>query len=342
MTDKTPKISVIMPVYNTAKYLNEAINSILNQSFTDFEFIIIDDCSTDGSLEIIKSYKDERIILIQNEINKGYVFGLNYAISIAKGKYIARMDSDDISIHKRLKTQWDILESDKEMILCGSNIQIVNSSNVVKFPETHKEIKKELLLNNIIAHPSVMIKKASLFFRAEPYVAKFMPAEDYELWTCLIFQGKFYNIQTPLLEYRKHENQISNSKSRIQHLNFCTIKRSYLLRYCYEMIGLDSYINQPYHEININLLFNEYKNILRNKKFVSTEIQKFLLDEIKELLVEIFSLKKNNSISGLLNLLKENPNILFTKNIRITLGFLKRVIYFTLNPGAKNKSVFLR
>ena len=103
---QSPSISVIMPVYNTAKYLNEAIDSILNQTYKDFEFIIIDDCSTDGSLDIIKTYSDDRIILIENETNKGYVYGLNYALSFAKGKYIARMDSDDISLPNRFKRQF--------------------------------------------------------------------------------------------------------------------------------------------------------------------------------------------------------------------------------------------
>jgi glycosyltransferase involved in cell wall biosynthesis len=105
------KISILMPVYNGEKYLREAIDSILNQTFTDFEFLIVDDGSTDNSVEIINSYQNSRINLVKNDKNEGLVYTLNRGLSLAKGEYIARMDCDDISLPERLKKQIDFLDS---------------------------------------------------------------------------------------------------------------------------------------------------------------------------------------------------------------------------------------
>ena len=118
-----------MPVYNAGYYLKEAIDSILNQSFSDFEFFIIDDKSTDNSLEIIKSYKDDRIILIEKQSNTGYTDSLNMAIKLSKGKYIARMDADDISSPKRFLKQYEYLESHQDVVLLGTNYEIIGDSN---------------------------------------------------------------------------------------------------------------------------------------------------------------------------------------------------------------------
>lgn len=146
-------ISVILPVYNGEKYLKEAIESILNQTYTNFEFIIIDDGSKDSSLEIIKEYEkeDERIVAVSRE-NKGLIATLNEGIEKAKGKYIARMDQDDISLPNRFEEQLKIMENDKEIVVCGSWINVFGENRkekISKYFQYDKEIKANLIMSSI-------------------------------------------------------------------------------------------------------------------------------------------------------------------------------------------------
>ena len=145
-------VSVVMSVYNSEKYLPEAIESILNQTYTNFEFIIINDGSTDNSLRIIKEYanKDKRIIVISRE-NKGLIFSLNEGIEVSKGKYIIRMDADDISLPNRLKIQLDFMEKNKDIAICGTvaiTFDENNNERVWKVYEDEKMIKAELLFSS--------------------------------------------------------------------------------------------------------------------------------------------------------------------------------------------------
>lgn len=231
MMTNDPKISVIMPIYNCELYVGEAIESILNQSFADFEFLIIDDCSTDRTLQIAQSYTDQRIKIITKEKNTGYTASLNYGISVAKGKYIARMDADDSSVVERFEMQLEFLEANPDFILCGSTVQIYGSDNIIDKPEHHNEIQIALLYGCPIAHPSVMVRKAVL--EQFMYDGKMEPAEDYDLWTKMIWAGKMYNIQKPLLRYRFHEAQVSIAKSEIQQQNTAQARVRYFSKLDY-------------------------------------------------------------------------------------------------------------
>lgn len=213
MMDK-PTVSVILPVYNCELYIYDAVQSILNQSFTNFELIIIDDCSTDATVAIINSFKDSRIRLIVKEKNSGYTDSLNYAITICKGDFIARMDGDDISLPERFQKQVDFLNANKDVIMCGTGIQIMDSDKILFHPSSHDDIKVKLCFSNAFFHPTVMFKKDALV--EHNYDKNFEPAEDYDLWTRLIFKGKLSNIKEVLLQYRVHPNQISNYKNEIQ------------------------------------------------------------------------------------------------------------------------------
>lgn len=211
-----PKISVIMPVYNAGKYLKDAIDSILNQSFSDFEVFIIDDRSTDDSLETIRSYKDERIILIEKEINTGYTDSLNMAIKLAKGKYIARMDADDISLKDRFLKQYNHMEANPDIMLLGSFYQVIGKEKVFRFPKSYEEIKVFALTQNPVPHPTALIRSSVLHDNKLFYDRSYEPAEDFELWTRIIKLGRVENLQEVLLNYRVHEGQISNTKKEIQ------------------------------------------------------------------------------------------------------------------------------
>jgi len=205
MQKNNPKISVIMPNYNCEKYISEAIESILKQSFTDFEFIIIDDGSTDNSWNIIQEYakKDDRIVALRNKKNLKICKTLNKWLEIARWEYIARMDSDDISFPKRLEKQIKYLENNKNIWLVWTNCVFINENwikwNVKTFPE--KNIKRYIWYRNPILHPSVVFRR-ELYEKFWWYDEDFLYAEDLELWIRFWQQSEFYNLQEFLLKYR--------------------------------------------------------------------------------------------------------------------------------------------
>lgn len=212
---KSPCISVVMPMYNpNITYLKECVDSILSQTFKDFELIIVDDGSTDLSgVQLIQAYNDHRIRLIQNEHD--FINSLNTGIREAKGVYIARMDADDIMLPERLKVQFNYMESHLDIDLCGSWMESFGAySGVCKNCADHPDIINELISSNSLFHPTVIMRAASILNRKEClYEAGFAYAEDYRLWTQLAMDGLlFSNISFVLLKYRTHEGQITNQR----------------------------------------------------------------------------------------------------------------------------------
>ncbi len=232
---KTPLISVIMPVYNAEKYVAEAIESILSQTFRDFEFLIFNDGSTDKSAEIVQYYanKDERIIFYNYTKNTGYLKHLNEGIDKAQGKYIARMDADDISLPQRFEKQVEFMESHEDIGVCGTwfttfENHIENTITVMQPFEKDSDIKIAIFHSCPFGHPTVMAKTEVL--KQNKYDINFYPAEDYELWSRLIPITKFYNIQENLLFYRIHETNITKSKSHTQQDNGVNAQLQQLLQ----------------------------------------------------------------------------------------------------------------
>jgi len=207
-----PQISVVMPVYNAEKYLDKAIQSILNQTYKNFEFIIINDGSIDGSLDIIKKYqkKDKRIFVINKE-NAGISAALNAGIKISKGNFIARMDADDISLPKRFETQIKYIV-ENNLDVCGSCIQLFHNSrllNISKYPEKHEDIFFRLFFMTSFAHPTVIFRKKVF----EKLSYKNEIAEDYKLFCDISAKNfKLGNVQKILLNYRIHSDQLSKKK----------------------------------------------------------------------------------------------------------------------------------
>lgn len=221
MQTPNPTISVIMSVYNAEKYLRESIESILNQTFKDFEFIIIDDGSTDRSKEIILSFKDPRIKLVSRE-NRGLTKSLNEAIKQSVGKYIARMDADDISEKDRFEKQINFLETNPDIYLCGTWARSIDESGAIlgelKYPpQTSDEIKKYLIRHNPFIHSTVMFKKG-LVDKVGFYDEKFLHVEDYELWTRVVPKFKTANMPEFLLRYRKAEAGVTGTKKPLMRL----------------------------------------------------------------------------------------------------------------------------
>lgn len=237
-----------MPVFNADKYLAEAIESILNQTFVDFEFIILNDKSTDSSLKIIREYekKDSRILVIDKELNVGPALLRNQGIDIAKGEFIVLMDADDVSMPTRFEKQLDVFENNSEIGVCGTWFTLFGSqikSTLIKHAEFHEELKVKFLVDSCIGNPTVMIRKMAL--NNERFSPFFVPIEDYELWSRLVHKTKFYNIQESLLNYRWHNSNISQTKRKNLDFKHKTIKVNQLIDFGlnHESLNLENYFN---------------------------------------------------------------------------------------------------
>ncbi|NMC36408.1 glycosyltransferase [Candidatus Beckwithbacteria bacterium] len=200
----TPIVSVIMPAFNAQDYIKEAIESILSQTFTNFEFIIIDDCSNDKTSQIIKSFHDSRIIYLKNPSQLGLAKSLNKGLHLAKGIYIARMDADDISDSKRFELQVKKMEEDKQLALLGTWFKMIDHSGktitICQTPTDYKQIVTSLKTSNQFAHGSVMIRKKCL--KKVGFYQTNLLAEDYELWLRISKAYKVANLPKTLYSWR--------------------------------------------------------------------------------------------------------------------------------------------
>ena len=206
---KKPLISVLMTIYKDKDYLGEAVESILSQTYKNFEFLIIAEPETPSeSLEIIRSFNDKRIRLIINIKHLGFSNSLNKGIRLARGKYIARMDADDISTRNRLLIQLIYMELHVKVMVCGTNVYMINSvgeiMNISRFPVNEKAIKIWLYFACVIFHPTVMFRKS--IFATDKCLYKKQQAEDYELWTRICQKYNIRNLRGALLKRRIHSN----------------------------------------------------------------------------------------------------------------------------------------
>ena len=209
------KISVVMPVFNIQiDFLKEAVESILNQSFREFEFIIIDDGTTDGSSQYLESISDPRIRIIRNERNLGITKSLNIGFSNARGKYIARMDSDDISLPCRLQEQYNLMERHPEVIVCGSKTGKVGSnhynlSGKIKMEDMEEYRIRMLFVNPGPFHPTAFFRHEKLLEHHIQYDENLYYAQDYGMWETISHYGRVCILEDVLLLRREHESQIS-------------------------------------------------------------------------------------------------------------------------------------
>jgi glycosyltransferase involved in cell wall biosynthesis len=279
-----PKISIIMAVYNSEKFLSKAIESILNQTFKDFEFIIIDDASKDNSLNIIKEYakKDERIKTIFNKINIGLTKSLNLGIKQAKGKYIARMDDDDISLPKRLEIQYNYLQKHSNIELLGSGILMIDSkgNELIKVfgISNQSKLYSRLQKKNCINHPVIMFKN-----NGNRYRDKFVYSQDYDLYLRFLTEKKkIASLSEPLLKYRINPDAISFSKRSEQTLFSQKANEFYFERV---QKGLDSYNSFSPQDI-----LNVKENKLNRQSNLKSEIKANFA---------LFNMKKVRQISNI-------------------------------------------
>lgn len=231
MPNLAPKVSVVMPVFNAEAYLAKAIRSILEQSYRDFELLMINDGSSDKSAEIMSSFKDPRIRIITNEYNTGLREVLNQGVRESHGTYIARMDSDDIARGDRLSKQVAFLDTHPDFIMVGTQAEIINENDKAtgiawKESIASEEMPSALLFHNRFVHPSILVRKNAL--PPEPFRAELTPAEDYDLWLRLSKAGKLWNLPQILLYYRQHGKNISLEKSQEKNSALDRIAREQL------------------------------------------------------------------------------------------------------------------
>lgn len=212
-----PRISVVLPAYNAEEFIAEAIESILNQTFTDFELIILNDGSTDRTPEIIQKYAkmDKRIVFVNNPENRGLIAVLNQGLDMARGEFVARMDADDISLPTRFEKQVAYMDSHPDVGVLGTVIQ---GFGMLDWPGIQIPVVTvfDMLKQNYMAHPSIMIRKSILDKHNLRYNPEYKHCEDLELWSRMIFLTKFHNVMEKLLMYRVSGHNVSMNNGEHQ------------------------------------------------------------------------------------------------------------------------------
>lgn len=290
MIDKQKNlITVLMPVFNSELFVKEAIESILNQSHQNFEFLIINDGSTDQSHAIISSFFDSRIKYINNEVNKGIVNTLNEGLKLSKGNYIARMDADDIALPDRLTKQVDFLTANPTYKLCGSRAIAIDVNgkklNNLNRPQHSTKIKVFNLFRNAFIHPTIMADAETI--KKFAYSEDFKYAEDYFLFSQITMAYPVANLKEHLLFYRIHEESItSKKKAEMVQSELKTI--TYLLSFLFDEVDQQNLfihhsILRPEdadfseHEVEhhlINILKANQKKQVFNQKILGKQLQK--------------------------------------------------------------------
>lgn len=294
--DKKPDLSVVMGCYNNALTIKEAVDSILQQTFSNFEFFIIDDCSTDDTIAIIEKYNDPRIHIIKNKTNQGLGYSLSLGVALSRGEYIARMDADDVSFPSRFEKQIAYLREHRDVICVGTGAKKIGTislfakffSRTIRPACDYEEIKAWLLIGTPILHPSVMFSAKLLKKTGLNYNPDFKKAQDFELWSRMIWKGIIRNMDDILLGYRYSAQQVSNTSRDIQIENSKVMYRrmfSYLLG---REISAE--------ELNCHILFST-KSKLSQEEFATVESWlNFLIPYIekttcfdKDKIVKVFS-----------------------------------------------------
>ena len=293
MINKKPLISVIISNYNNSRYLKKSIISILNQSFKNFELLIVDDCSNDESRKIIRKLKkiDKRIKFFENKKRKGLTKNLIKLIKFSKGEFIARQDSDDFSNRSRFKKQVSFLKKNNDYSLVGSLGCI--GSKKIKLPTSNKDIRKRLEISNCFLHSSIMMRKND-YLKVGGYNSDFIYSQDYDLWLRISKIGKIKNFPDYLIKVNRDQNSISIKKSRLQnfyaikanlHNNFHLIKKNKIISNQFKL--RKSFLEFIYNINNISLykfFFIFFKNLnfilLSDKIFILKKILKIIFYRI--------------------------------------------------------------
>ena len=265
-----PEITVLMPVRNGEKYIKESIDSVLNQTLTDFEFLIIDDGSTDRTVEIIQGYTDKRIRLVRKEHQ--FIQNLNEGLELASGSYIARMDADDIMHTERLRIQLKRMKKNPDITVCGTWAKIFSDKGNERkishlgYGIIHEPVL-ELLKYNMLLHPSVMIKKEFLLNHHIEY-QNYPCVEDYKLWFDIAKSGGILFVEPQeLLMFRRSDTQVTVTKKEEMSLGSIRLRKEILL-----------YLLSVYNNKTLNSLLSDFENLEKNKWMSNEDIFRFFVN----------------------------------------------------------------
>jgi glycosyltransferase involved in cell wall biosynthesis len=230
MISETPLVSIVLPVYNGEKYLAESLDSVLAQTYQNWELVIINDGSTDGTENLILGYGDKRIKYLLNEGNKGIIYSLNRGLLESNGDFIARLDADDIALPFRIQRQVEFLSENTDFALCGTYFQTIDSNGKVlknvTFPSNNRDAQSYLLLHNCFCHSAIMMRSG--IAKELKYDEKFLICEDYDLWYRISRTGKILNLPEFATLYRVHDNNMSTKKSEIMFAHVYKINKRIL------------------------------------------------------------------------------------------------------------------
>lgn len=223
------KVTILMPTYNVAPYVKEAIASVLRQTYRDFELLVIDDCSTDNTVSLVRSIDDPRIHIVQNEKNVGLAENLNRGLSHITTEYVARMDGDDIAEPRWLEREVTILDSHPEIGICSGGFERFGTvKSLVRFPERHEDCMANMLFECSVIVPTF---RMSLYRdHGLRYSTIAFPAEDYRFWAECLRITKIYNVQETLFHYRMHPTQICTARREEQQKKVAATRR-YMLEW---------------------------------------------------------------------------------------------------------------
>lgn len=329
------KVTVLLPVFNDEKYLDQSIDSILNQSYTDFEFLIINDGSTDSTLKILEKFSDERIKVINNPSNQGLVFSLNLGLDLAIGEFIIRMDSDDISLPERIQKQVDFMESNPEIVICGTNRFVIGKEGFgTEVQLTPSELVSISIFNSPLVHPSVCIRKSFLEKYQLKYDSNFVHAEDTALWLEIIKKGGLIHVfNERLLGYREHLDQVSFKFRNIQKKTSTNSRKAFLndvfgIKLNYNEVQLYQAISYK-EEINNITVFDSMKTIIEKfQKVCSQKKDPFDQKKINKILYSRISIVYLKSYKlGICLFFNYVNHFLFDKNIQIGAKLFTKTIF---------------
>lgn len=321
---ETPFVSILLPVYNGSSFIRETVDSLLNQTFSNFELIIINDCSTDSTLEILSTYEDNRIQIVTNSQNEGLISVLNKGINLSKGDYIVRIDADDIAMIDRIEKQLDFLEKNSDYVLVGSAAKLIynehKTEEVLHYYTEHSDLVFAMGYYCPIIHPSVMLRTSIIKENQLYFDYAYKHAEDYAFWTKIIHFGKFKNLSESLIYYRKHTNQISEKHTETQIEITEKIRRSYVSNYLFDFSNEE--IDYLFFDKCVESVQFKFETLLkfdRDTKMIGEAKVRFIHKKIKNLYVDAPSLL----ISDIFRLLSAGYFW------RIKTSFTQKVIFFT-------------
>lgn len=303
-----PRIGVLMPVYNVAPFIKKSIQSILDQSFSDFELLIIDDCSTDETFNIIQSFQDDRIKLIRNDVNKGLVYGLNLGLQLLQNDYIARMDGDDLCLPNRFEYQVRFMDENPEVVLCGTQAYwdeigqdgFLGVSHKWDYPTSDEAIRVSLLWSATFVHPSVIMRGDVIRINHMTYDDSYTIAcEDWHMWVRLSRFGKIANLNERLVRYRIRKGSLHRSDPSLALKLNHQVRQFYLHSFGLDESVIKTILNAGEVKSNdFNDLILAYRIFLQKASgkldinCLRTQIGNRLVDAIKNNKLNVFYLFK--------------------------------------------------